>query len=609
MPGERSRFATHGWISVNELGSVISAFVFSGLFVASKVVSTCVYQFTWRNAVNRDLRSHGPLVLLASRWWLWPVHVTVVAVSARVSWTEIPQLHHITIVLMVLLTLGAVFRFGAADLRRFFVVDRILASGLCAGVCFCPAFLYPALVVCCCVQYAVSRWRLGPGYSNLLGFEFIRGSVCAVLTCIVCAGCWSWLPASPPETIGYLFVVVLIAVQASSYVNHALAKAALGPRWYSWFCNNRIECLVVNSYLRGWASRLGKDNVLALAGLVKRYRIAVCAGAFFLELGFACVLLDRYVASALFLTAAGFHLTVLVLTGLAEVEFVINHVALSWWMLVSASLPDELFGIAMMAVCVLNMAIAWAWVGWTRLKMLREFQHGGRSRQMGMSDAFDHLMAWWDSPYMRMYSYVVVTANGQRKPLAVPKLSPYDTSLTDIHTHMMILNMHADLDPMAEADKRRWRTGVWGLVITTKERDELYMLMDNPERDLSMLSPAESLPPWVCSPHEDAHAVAKPLQELFSGINTFRRHAWFRIAMRYPHFPGEDLAPDVCPLVDNADERYDLSMQIQAVVIQRIKTFYTGTDIRLVEQSDVGIIHLDGHSTPSDESGRSCEFV
>jgi hypothetical protein len=199
-------------------------------------------------------------------------------------------------------------------------------------------------------------------------------------------------------------------------------------------------------------------------------------------------------------------------------------------------------------------------------------------------------MAWWDTPLMRMYSYTVETRTGKCYSLPVPKLSPHDTALTDIHTHLMILGLHGGLDPMIGPDRAIARTGVWGLTVHREDRDFLYRLMDDPNADIAeKLRASPSSKAW---PPGELPAAAIPLHDLFHGMNRHLGETWFRQILRWPHFPGEDLAPDICPLAEPAIETFRFDEPIASVTLWRIKTFLHDKEMRLVEREVVGRIHL-----------------
>lgn len=566
--------------------------LFIVLFLAGRLASLVIYQACWSNSIDRRFNCFGPSLTFFTRPTLWLLHLPIIILSCAVTWQNCPRLQSFAVMASVMLALGSVLRFGAADLSRFFLLDRGLALGMSLGVYFSPAFVYPNVLVCCCLQYTISGWKLGPGYSNLLGYEFIRGTSCVLAICIAFAGLLTML-GWPLDRFEALAFAVVMGFQATVYVNHALAKAALGKKWYSWILENRVQCLVVNAYLRGWANRLiTKNFVLQLASGMGKVRVWLCAAAFGLEIGFLLLLAQKELAYTILLSAVAFHVSVFFLTGLLEVEYVANHMTLC--LLIGNPGLADIFTGEYFAAAILCSAVTWVWVAQTRMKILDEYQRTGAAHRYGrFGDAADLLMAWWDSPFMRMFSFSVETRSGKTATFPVTGFSPYDTALTDIHTHIMMLNAHSGLDPQVEEDRKLVRTGVWGLVRTISERDFLYSLMDSATPDLSNLRTTNPAPAWEFSAHSQGPEVAIPLADCFRGINRFQAGWWFRLVMRWPHFPGEDLVPDACPLVRDSARTYALEEPLVAVTMSRIKTLYTGDEIVLIENEPVGVFRFE----------------
>ncbi len=96
----------------------------------------------------------------------------------------------------------------------------------------------------------------------------------------------------------------------------------------------------------------------------------------------------------------------------------------------------------------------------------------------------------------------------------------------------------------------------------------------------------------MCSAGNVDQNFAGPLWELFRGINRLVGRRWYRAVMRYPHFPGEDLVPDLLPLGDSLPDQYRFDRPVHSVEIERVKTFYTGHSIELIERSKLGRIEL-----------------
>jgi hypothetical protein len=308
-----------------------------------------------------------------------------------------------------------------------------------------------------------------------------------------------------------------------------------------------------------------------------RHRVALCGGAWLLEIAWLFFLADARLASALLGATILFHFALFALTGLCSYQYVVNHLAV--FGLILCHDTSAVFQTQHLAACVIAVPAAAAWIAWLRRGILAEGISGAKSK---LADAADHLMAWWDTPLMRMYSYTVETLSGKTFALPVPKLSPHDTALTDIHTHLMILGAHPGLDPAIPQDRAFARTGVWGLTIHREDRDFLYGLMEQSEI------------PIPAPPHgwETVPATAAPLRDLFEGMNRRIADKRLRAILRRPHFPGEDLAPDICPLVEPALPLFSFDEPIAAVTIRRTKTFLRRDGVILLENSILGRIPL-----------------
>jgi hypothetical protein len=547
------------------------------IFFLGRATSLGLYRMCWTNGTSGDFFAGSAILTLLRRPLPWIAHLAFVYPTLGLTWDNFPALQDMAGMLAALLALGAIGRFGSADLGRFFLVDRLLVGGLAVGVLLSPAFVYPCLIACGCLQYTVSSFRLGPGYSNLLGFEFARASLSLLAAALALFG-WLGIAAQKWDHFGSIALAALFGLQASTYVNHALAKSALGPRWWSWISNNRIECLTANAWLRGWKFRRNRQAVMKQVGWMARYRIALCGGAWTLEMAWLFFLADARLAAVLLGATILFHLAVFALTGLFSYQYVINHLFLLGLMLYHET--SAIFQADHLMACVIAVLVSACWIAWLRRGILGEGISGSKSK---LADPADHLMAWWDTALMRMYSYTVETASGKTFALPTPKLSPHDTALTDIHTHLMILGAHSGLDPAIPQDRAIARTGVWGLTIHSEDRDFLLRLMDH----------AETLP--IHAPHpawKEMPDTAAPLRALFEGMNRMIGKRWARIILRWPHFPGEDLAPDICPLIEPALPLFRFDEPIAAVTIRRTKTFLHRDGMILLENSVLGRIPL-----------------
>lgn len=572
------------------------AFAFS--FLLGRLGSTLLYQATWNNGVTRRFHPWGALATLLGRPWPWLVHIPVIALSAGLDWQGMPRLQIFTWVAAGALSLGAVGRWGAVDIGRFFVFDRFLIGVLWLGLWLSPVFLYPLLLACCCLQYTVSGWLLNPGYSNLLGFEFMRSSLCSGLAALLvraglllleseglAAPSAGMAPESHLAGVEDQVLALVLCGQAGGYVQQALAKSALGKRWYSWILENRLQCLVVNAHLRGWGAEWVKTAwVLRLARWLSRVRVPLCGAVWLIEIGWLLILADPRLALGILSATAAFHLAVWLLTGLAGYHYAISHVL----MMTFAASPSTqaLFRPEFALIggfCILSSSV---WVLLLRRRLFREYARSGSSGRWGRAaDPADHLMAWWDGPYMRMYSYSVKTSSGRRYRFPVTRFSPYDTFLTDIQTHLMILGRDWELDPQIGSDRAIVRTGVWGLCVSLEDRDRLYELMDDPLANLSVLNPVlNPVVNSVLNPVLNPDAADSPLTAFFRGLNRYQGRRWFRVLFLWPHFPGEDRVPDWSPLAGEHLPGYAGTEPVTEVTCHCIKTFYRGDSIHRVQE-------------------------
>lgn len=555
------------------------------LFVIGRLLSLLVYQICWTNGASGKFLRTGATATCLLKPWPWLLHIIAVWSLSQISWDHFPILQTFAVLCAILLTIGSVGRFGNSDLGRCFWFDRFLIIVLAAGVVLSPAFLYLCLLAACSLQYTVASWRLSPGYSNLLGFEWIRASTCMLTACIAVFGGMK-LFGIPWENFESMAIAVVLGFQASSYVNHALAKSALGKHPFSWVIENRVHCLVANSWLRGWQIHLRAATVLGFAKWVQRLRIPICATAWLIEFCWLFIFIDHRIASIVIVATILLHLCVFLLTGLASFHYIASHFFMIGF--ISCDGSAELFTNQHFISAAMVIFAYALWLRWLRPRLLNTYQETRSASGLGrFVDPADHLMAWWDSPYMRMFCYTVETRTGETYFLPTPKLSPHDTVITDIHTHLMILGLHRDLDPAVEQDRTIVRSGVWGLLIDSVDKDKLYEMMDT-KADLTSLKTHASIAPWEMSCTDSSPESAVPLRDLIQSI----QHGWFKRMLRWPHFPGEDLALDWCPLADLPSQAFDFNEPITKVTIWRVKTWFTGDEMKVLESSRVGIIHL-----------------
>lgn len=565
-------------------------FSFFFAFLLGQIGSLVLYQATWKNGITRQFHPWGALVTFLSRPLPWLIHGPIIILSTRLNWQDMPRLRLFIFVAAGTLSLGAVGRWGVVDIGRFFIFDRCLIVILWLGLWFSPVLLYPLLLACCCLQYTVSGSSFSPGYSNLLGFEFMRSSLCMGLVGLLVHAGLHLLQVEEVnfiDTEAHLLALVLYG-QAAGYVQQAVAKCALGKHWYSWILENRVQCLIVNSFLRGWGAQWIRTKwVLLLAKWISQVRVLLCATAWIIEFSWLFILADPQLNLIILAATVLFHLVVWILTGFAGYHYMISHTLMILLVALSTNLTWYKAEYALVGGgCILFFSI---WVLLVRLNLFREFtSYGNAKRWSRVADPANHLMAWWDGPYMRLYSYSVKTVSGKWFHFPVTRFSPYDTFLTDIHTHLMILGQDWELDTQLDADRAIVRAGVWGLTVSLDDRNRLYQLMDDPEKNLSFKLKVDAVANMggATKNNNQTPRAESSLITFFQGINYYHSKWWFRFILLWPHFPGEDMVPDWSPLANKQLPSYRGVEPITELAIHCVKTFYRGDALQLVDEQE-----------------------
>eukprot|EP01051_Picozoa_sp_SAG22_P009821 SAG22_NODE_845_length_6871_cov_3.172327_4_plen_821_part_00 len=611
-------------------------------FAAGRLLSWLLYQSTWLNTnvlLLDPIREyvppgwwfvfggllHQPAVSggsLAARYlsqplW-WPVHAVVMAGFVRApGWPEDAGfLRHVSALCACLLLGKAVGRFppltvevvkgGGADAAKpppttfrhlFFALDRLLCLVLAPLVWIHPGWLYPAVVMSCLCAYSINSGRGLPlPISNYLGFEYTR-----IVACFCIAVLWmpSAGPLPPSVATGPPAVAAVLAAMGGCYYNHGMGKLRLGKTVFSWPLTDRIECLIANSWLRGW------PVPAVLAAVVRRLRLPMCLGGVGSELGGLAVGMGWPFAAGVFSSLGLFHCSVTVLSGLCDWEAICLHFTCAYW-IVSESIGgsggscgsggDGSGQLLLSALARPGCAVATVgcvvlsefWVEWCSTIQSDELR-------MVLADASDLRMAWFDSPYMRMFSYTVTVAgdpSGAEHAFPCTKWAPYDTIITDIHSRLAFWkSSYAGLDRTRTADVAVVKAGVWGLLLQHDQAERMYALQDKLELELERRagdagagtrgaatgdaaaaaadddrqdSVAAALrnefcsthppPPWVIDDSDLSGwpAVHRQLVGHLQGINTLRlRAGWLYRTLwdRWPHFPGEDWVLDISPLL------------------------------------------------------------
>eukprot|EP01059_Diplonema_ambulator_P008385 TRINITY_DN17_c1_g1_i10.p1 TRINITY_DN17_c1_g1~~TRINITY_DN17_c1_g1_i10.p1 ORF type:complete len:586 (+),score=148.25 TRINITY_DN17_c1_g1_i10:458-2215(+) len=550
--------------------------VLAATFFVGKAVSWFVYNSCWwfshpiGNMTPYGGKTDGSLVLAyMQKWWAWAFVMAACGLRGWGTDTDEQLLRVLVTMQCAVLAWKGVFRFGAVDQLRFHMADRLIVC-LLAPLVYChPVFVCPSLLASCVLTYSISSWPIAPPYSNYLGNEFMRYATSFSLVSLVLQRTlWSGVPSAT------VAIVIIVASQVEYYFHQGFGKVRLGERPWDWLLLNRGECILVNSYLRGWHRYLSKEAVLWAASNLKRVRFLLGAGALAAEMG-------GLVSASIpwYLLAACFHIMVFLMTGILVWENVVSHLVMCYVMYANGMLGFTCLNLTLVCCVLVSEAMV---VG------LEKLLHRDKVKALMLFDSAYLLMCWWDSPYMRMYTYEVTTDQGVFA-FPVTMFAPYDTFITDIHTRMSYFKMHTGFDRQRSDDLNTVHSGVWGLLLYKHEAMKMYNMMDGGESK-APLTLTDDMNKWAIDKTDKEHP-AYPFLRFMAGFNAHLPKQWFRAVMRWPHFPGEDMVPDVQPLTSLP--LYTTSNgSIKTLTIKLVKTFYTGADIEMLDTTTIGTIDV-----------------
>lgn len=545
------------------------------IVIGAKVFSIVIYQISWHNGKIKKYPLGVASLGILTHWKLLPIHLFVMNWLYDKTWEDKNILKVYVFLLGTILAWGAIGRFGSLIREHYFITDRVFVLIFLVGVWFAPVFLYPLIVSTLALQYTVASSSLSPGYSNLLGFEFTRSSLSIALYSLVLS-------------INDGIILVML-YQSAYYVQQACGKMALSPIPFEWVFRDRLECLWINSYLRGWLNHiLSVKSALKIASLISRVRVLLLGSAWLIEFGWLFALLEIRLMIALYWLTIIFHSLVWILSGLMAYHFIINHIVMLWIIFKMKSADEGSLPLAVdfqyvVVSFALFMVLLVLYLRYRIYKnhFIRDHWERRRTYVDLLSEASDHLMSWWNSPYMRLYSYRVESANGDQMFFPVTRFSPYDTFLTDIHTHLMVLGHNGFIDESLQQDRTLMPTGVWGLTIERDHRDKLINWMKKDDHEVKTYFKQRN------QSHPVDRVILEEFRQFFQSWNSLRSKNWFMKIMRWPHFPGEDLVPDISPLRTRDIPIQDTSDEIIKLYVDVTQTFYNGDGIILIDEKTV----------------------
>lgn len=213
-----------------------------------------------------------------------------------------------------------------------------------------------------------------------------------------------------------LLLFLLVTVQVSHYFATAIAKARLGPHWYSWVPDNRLHHLMASSYSWGWARFVPWPQFLKGVNTVKKLEKPMQMLTFAFELLSPLALIEPSFALALCAFASLFHVGVLVASGIFFWEWIFANAGIGYLLLTLQRDAPSAFGWHALVVGLLLMLIFPA-----RGKLWIPVPLG-----------------WWDTPFTQRVYWKVIGKSGKTYGLYNNFLCPHERQYGRVHGLFMV---------------------------------------------------------------------------------------------------------------------------------------------------------------------------
>lgn len=355
-----------------------------GYWVADKLVHQDGWLELWRKL--RVERATIPtavwIVGLLPLSWFW-------------RWEQLAQgdaIRLIAVALVAILTWKAVTMDVDPVANDRHGLQRLLLVGAAVGVWLSPACL---LVAGFLLTTPFGVWE----HHATMPMRVVQ----ALMAYVVLAG--TLAPATPLFADAAVLFYFVLTIQISHYLITALAKALLGPRWYSWVTDNRLHHLAASAYSWGWARWWPWSTWRKVIRLLKVAEKPMQLSAFSVELLAPLALLHPYAAMAFCVGWSAFHMGVFSCSGLLFWEWALTNLAVAAAIFL---LPDavtaQLFGPLPAAVAVVFMLLFPL-----RHKLWKPMPLG-----------------WWDTPFTQRIHWHVHGVSGELYALYNDFMGPHE---------------------------------------------------------------------------------------------------------------------------------------------------------------------------------------
>jgi hypothetical protein len=329
--------------------------------------------------------------------------VLVPAAAAAVAWPWASVTHGAALRgLALVLVLPLAWKAATQDIdpargdARWLDRLAIVASGL--GAIVSPAFLVPS------VYLLTSRFQMWEHHATLP----LRLAQATIAYLVAVAIPKSSLVINDVA----MLLALLVTIQVSHYFITALAKARLGPRWYSWVTDNRLHYIAASAYSWGWSRWIPWARYRRFVAAVRAGEKPMQLVVYAVEALAPVALLHPTIALVMCGLWAGFHAMVFVTTGLLFWDWMAANAAVAVLILM---LPDpvlaQAFGPLSFAVgMVVMFALPFRHKLWKPMPL-----------------------GWWDTPFTQRVHWRVRGQSGAVYGLYSDFMCPHERLYGRVH--------------------------------------------------------------------------------------------------------------------------------------------------------------------------------
>ncbi len=265
--------------------------------------------------------------------------------------------------------------------------SRILLSTGVIGVGFSPVFL------------PLVAWLLSTPFATWEHHATLPMRLLQAITA------WAILGLTPYGATVHVLFWFLLVIQISHYLISAVAKAWLGPKWYSWITDNQMHHLAASAYSWGWAKFLPWERWRRVISAIQRVEKPAQLLVFGIEALAPLALLSPTAGIVFCLGWSAFHLGVFGLSGLLFWDWVGANiaVALGIWTL-PTDVISPAFGVG--AVCT---GLIFTVVFPFRHKLWKPIPLG-----------------WWDTPFTQRIHWYAHGQSGRTYGVYADVMCPHE---------------------------------------------------------------------------------------------------------------------------------------------------------------------------------------